>query len=77
MACITTMITMGYYPATDNNAYIVPIKNPTAIAEKVIEIINNREAASIRINNSYKDVKQFEWEIVSRNFIKVFQQNLR
>ncbi|WP_341479706.1 glycosyltransferase [Clostridium algidicarnis] len=33
MACNVPVITTGYYPANDENSFIVPVKRPDKIAE--------------------------------------------
>jgi glycosyltransferase involved in cell wall biosynthesis len=77
MACKTTVITTGYYPATENNSYIVPVKRPDMIAEKIIDIMNNPELAKIKSEKAYQDIQQFEWGIVSQKFINLFQGDIK
>ncbi|MBV1756286.1 MAG: hypothetical protein KMY55_00435 [Dethiosulfatibacter sp.] len=56
MACETTVITMRYFPANYDNAYIVPIKSPDIIANSIIEIIKNPDIARIKSENAYKNI---------------------
>ena len=77
MSCKTTVITTGYYPATNENAYIVPIKSPEAIAETIISILNNYEQAIYKTEKAYKAIQQFDWKIVSSKFIDVFNNEIK
>jgi glycosyltransferase involved in cell wall biosynthesis len=76
MACKTPVITTGYYPANNENAYIVPVKNPSLIANTIIEIMEDYEKATEKAEIAYKTVSQFDWEIVSAKFIDVFKAEL-
>ncbi len=40
MATKTPLITTGYYPASEDNSFIVPIRSPEEIAEKIIYLMN-------------------------------------
>lgn len=77
MSCKTTVITTGYYPATNENAYIVPIKSPEVIAETIISILNNYEQAVYKTEKAYKSIQQFDWKIVSSKFIDVFNNEIK
>jgi glycosyltransferase involved in cell wall biosynthesis len=74
MACKTTVITTGYYPANVENSYIVPIKDPEKIAEAILDIIKNPDLARIKSEKAYNDIQQFDWNTVSKKFINIFQE---
>lgn len=76
MACKTPVITTGYYPADDENAYIVPIKSPEIIAEKILEVVRNYEKAMEKAEVAYRAISQFDWNIVSAKFIEIFYAKL-
>lgn len=76
MACKTPVITTGYYPANNENAYIVPVKEPAAIAETIIEILEDYESAIDKAEIAYNNISQFDWKIVSAKFIDVFNAEL-
>lgn len=75
MACNVPVITTGYYPANDKNSFIVPIKNPEKIAEAIEKIYNNYTIALKKSEVAKEDIVQFDWDIVSENFIKIFKEN--
>jgi glycosyltransferase involved in cell wall biosynthesis len=50
----------------------VPVKNSKAIAEKVIEVLNENESLqAIRENARKYAIDHFDWEIVRENYIKL------
>lgn len=71
MACKIPVITTGYYPASKNNAEIVPIKNAEAIKQKLLEIISHRD--DVKINRAFEDVKQFEWKYIANKMLNYFK----
>lgn len=71
MACGTSVITTGYVPANNENSYIVPIKSPDKIAHAILEIINNREVALMKLEQAKKDIERFSWENVSNKFYSI------
>lgn len=73
MACKIPVITTGYYPATMENAYIVPIKNAEAIKQKLLEVISNADDDNARINKAYEDVNQFEWKHIANKMLNYFE----
>ena len=77
MACKTPVITTGYYPANTSNSYIVPIKRPDLIAQTIIEIMSNYAQAIYKSEIAYKEIKQFDWELISQIFLDIFETELR
>jgi len=75
MACNTTVITTGYYPASEKNAYIVPIKSPERIKDCVLEIIKRPEQALKKRECALKDVQHMSWDKVSQKLIAIIQRD--
>ncbi len=73
MATKTPLITTGYYPSMEENCYLVPIKSPDKIAEKILYIINNYEEAIKKTNKAHEVIKQFSWEEISNKFINIMK----
>ena len=76
MACKTPVITTGYYPANNENAYIVPIKRPDVIADTIIAVIEDYDSAIQKAEIAYNTIAQFDWKIVSSKFIDLFNKEL-
>lgn len=76
MACKTPVITTGYYPANNENAYIVPIKRPDVIADTIIAVIEDYDSAIQKAEIAYNTIAQFDWKIVSSKFIDLFYNEL-
>ena len=77
MACKTPVVTTGYYPADDTNSFIVPVKRPDIIAETLVRIIEDYGSAITKAEIAYSTVFQFDWNVVSKEFLKVFYDELR
>ena len=77
MACKVPVITTGYYPANDENSYIVPIRRPDIIADTLVEIIENYENAIKKAEIAYTAISQFDWKVVSAKFLDMFNDGLR
>lgn len=74
MASGTLVITTGYYPATTENAIIVPEGKPEIIKEKILEVIEGKIEVDKLIDNAYKAVsEQFSWEYVANQFLTCFR----
>jgi len=71
MACKIPVITTGYYPASIDNAEIVPIKNAEAIKQKLLKIISDKD--DVKINKAFEDVKQFEWTHIANKMLNYFK----
>ncbi len=75
MACGTTVVTTGYYPANDTNSYIVPVSAPEAIADTIVDITENYDLAEQKIDQALKELERFDWKRVSLDFIKIIEEN--
>lgn len=76
MACKIPVITTGYYPANNENAYIVSIKSPISIADTIIDIMDDYQKAIEKAEKAYKTITQFDWVNVSAKFIEMFNSEL-
>lgn len=76
MACNVPVITTGFYPANNENAFIVPIKRPDKIADILISIINDYSLAYAKVAIANKYIQRFDWNIVSKEFIDIFNKEL-
>lgn len=73
MACKTPVITTGYYPAADDNAWIVPIKDSDSIAVKIGQIMEDRSLAENKAEKAYLQVQELDWNIVSEKMLAYFE----
>lgn len=73
MACGVPVITTGYLPATNENAWIVPVKDHKAIALAVINILDNKEVVKSKTNKAYNSILRFGWAVVSEEMIDNFK----
>jgi glycosyltransferase involved in cell wall biosynthesis len=69
MACGTPVITTGYLPATVDNAWIVPVKDATAIANAVQTILHQRQEARRRAEQAHLDVQRFVWPALAKEML--------
>ncbi|SCW77228.1 Glycosyltransferase involved in cell wall bisynthesis [Lachnospiraceae bacterium C10] len=76
MAVGSTVITTGYIPADETNAYIVGVEKPEEIAEAIIEIDKDRATAIGKRKKALMDIQQFAWENVSDKFMKIIKREL-
>ncbi len=74
MACGTSVITTGYAPANEKNAYIVPIKSPEKIADAIMEIRHNPKNALAKIEQAKKDIERFSWEDIAIKFYSLIRK---
>jgi glycosyltransferase involved in cell wall biosynthesis len=75
MACGIPVVTTGYLPATNRNAWIVPIKDALAIQNRIIEISSlDKNVVNQKVENALFDVKPFFWADVSNRFLAEFSR---
>ena len=74
MAVKTPVITTGYYPANTSNAFIVPIKSPKNIAEKIEYLMQYYSDAVEKADKAYNEIQKFSWNVVGDNFLKIILQ---
>jgi len=71
MACKIPVITTGYLPADESNAWVVPVKNSEAIEDEVYALINSE--ISGKVNKAYQDIQIFKWHEVSSKMLDYFK----
>lgn len=76
MACGTPVVTTGYYPADNSNAYLVPVSSPDKIAETLEEIYNNYDLAIKKSDKARKCIREFEWSKVADKMMNVIKSNI-
>ena len=76
MACGIPLITTGYYPADEKNAWMVPIKDSTSITKCILHVMQNSEEAQKKVNEAQKEVNNFSWENVSSKMLNYFKAKL-
>jgi glycosyltransferase involved in cell wall biosynthesis len=72
MATKIPLITTGYYPSNNENSWIIPIQNSSAIVDKVEEILQNPIIAEEKANKAFSEVGQFSWDIISEKMLHYF-----
>jgi len=77
MACNTFVITTGYYPANEENSYIVPVHSPEKIADSIKYIMNNYQEALDKASKAQEVIQQFDWDNIVDSFIDVFEKEIR
>ena len=56
------------------NGFLVPEKSPKDLADKIIELLSNKELAKEFSVNGLKTVRErFSWEIVSERFMRMYE----
>jgi len=74
MACNVPVITTGYYPANNENSFIVPIKSPIKIAEILELILKDYSITINKVILANQKVQEFAWKAVSNRFIEIFKK---
>ena len=75
MAVGTPVITTGYYPATDSNAYIVPVSAPEKIAKLIENMMNDYSSAVKKAQVALNDIQSFSWNSVSEKMLEIIIEN--
>jgi glycosyltransferase involved in cell wall biosynthesis len=82
MACGTPVVTTDCRGVRDfvldgENALMVPPKEPKAIAESIMRVMNDKELQEKLVKNGLKTVKKFTWKRVVDVFEKAFTEALK
>lgn len=72
MACGVPVVNTFYIPANHGNSWIVPPRDPGAIAEAVRQIRSD-PARQDRIELAIGDAKAFEWTVVAGRMLELFR----
>ncbi len=72
MSCGTPVITTGYLPADEHNAWIVPVRDAAAI-ERAVEDFVSISAPELqeKIDRAARAVETFYWDAVSKAFMSL------
>ena len=76
MACGTPVITTGYYPANDDNAYIVSVKSPNEIANAIKSIMSDYSLAMSKVEKASQEIEAFSWDNVSKKMLSIIEENI-
>lgn len=71
LASGTALVTTGFQPATENNAWLVPNRDPAAIAGALREIAQNPNKADRRTAMGLDAVKPFSWNKVADRMLAI------
>jgi len=75
MASGVPVVTTGYLPACPDNAWIVPVHAPQAIAAAVEDIMATPpEVLAARLDRAAADVRPFAWHAVAAQFLQLLQR---
>ena len=72
MACKVPIITTGYYPSNEDNAFIVSIKDIKAIENAVLELINKPSIKKQEL--AYQQIQSFSWENIAQKMMNYFNE---
>ncbi len=75
LASGVSVIHTGYLPGTPANSWLVPVKNSQAIASKIKEVIERTDERNLKILQGYEDVKNYNWEKISDDFLMLFEKS--
>lgn len=69
----TPLITTGYYPSSEQNCIVIPIKDSDAIINAVKLIIENPELMNDKVLKGYEDVQEFSYDRTSQRMLSYFE----
>jgi glycosyltransferase involved in cell wall biosynthesis len=70
MSCGTAVITTGYFPANQENSWIIPISDVFAIQEAIIKVKENQVEAQVKVLRGLDCCQSISWENVAREMLK-------
>ncbi len=74
MACGTPVVTTGYLPADNDNSWIVPVADSTAITVAALSIKAMRpDALQRKLDAANNSISVFAWRRISKQFIELFK----
>ena len=59
------------------NSFVVPIKNPEALAKATIKLLTNEKLRKKFEKNSIKTAEDWKWEKVADRMLKLFEKELK
>jgi glycosyltransferase involved in cell wall biosynthesis len=69
MSCGIPLITTGYFPADQQNSWIVPVRNAKAIKDSIFAIKQDSIATSSKINGGLDSCSSISWKNVAQKMI--------
>jgi glycosyltransferase involved in cell wall biosynthesis len=75
MACGVPVITTGYFPSSNENAWIIKKENSDEIVSKIKNVLLNKDEAICKSQRALCDVQQFDWGTVSNKMIDIFKNS--
>jgi glycosyltransferase involved in cell wall biosynthesis len=75
MACGVPVVTTPYYPAYEDNAWLIEPGNFSDIVTRILKVISDQEAVNLKLDMARKDVQQFDWDVVSEKMLEIFLKN--
>lgn len=76
MACNTPLITTVYYPANNENCYLIAPESASSIFEAYTNLKSDQHLLLDRRKNALNDVQQFDWKLVSEKMLGIFSDLL-
>jgi hypothetical protein len=64
-------------PKNNYNSFVVPIKNPEALAKATIKLLTNEKLRKKFEKNSIKTAEDWKWEKVADRMLKLFEKELK
>jgi glycosyltransferase involved in cell wall biosynthesis len=77
LACGIPVVTTGYFPATRESAWIVPVDDPRSIADAVVEIAGRSDVVERRVSQGLDAVKSLSWPCVAASMLSIFQESTK
>jgi len=76
MASGVPVVTTGYLPADETNAWIVPVHSPAAIAEAVEQVMQTEPGQlADKLDRAATAVEPFVWRAVASRFLELLRGN--
>lgn len=73
MACKVSVISTHYFPASNENAWVIPIKDVNAIKNAVEEAMQKPKLVEEKANNAFGRINEFSWTSVSKKMLDYFK----
>lgn len=70
MACGVPVVTTGYLPATERNAWLVPPNDPAAVASAVEAVLDHPSDTAKRVADAEAAVRSFGWPQVAADLLE-------
>jgi glycosyltransferase involved in cell wall biosynthesis len=73
MASATSLLTTDYYPANNQNAYMLTPSDSDSIADAFILLCNDEQKRLAKIKQGLEDVQQFSWQKVAKKMLSILE----